>query len=120
MRRLTIAASLVGVLPRARRWAIDTVSDHASRARPLSDFAFGRLMALFPQSLLGLVRVVVIDQVPRPPFESWNFHGADDFAGFQASGITLGHTIFIKSGRGSDESLFFMSWCMSSNGNTSD
>jgi hypothetical protein len=101
-------AKLLFTLPRARRWVHRIVAQHRSVAVPLRESEGAEsLVKVFGPLLIEGTKVAVVDQTPRPPLAKWGLEGADDFVGFEAAGLALIDTIFVRRNCVGDPSLLF-------------
>lgn len=99
--------ALAARLPLVEAWIDRTIADHASEARPVSDFNFPRLSQYYSPEVLSRMKVVVVDKVPVPPLSKLGLRGFEDFEKMEAAGITYKDTFFVKASEVNRESLHF-------------
>ncbi len=93
--------------PLLLRWVQQTLDQHAQAARPVDSLGFKRLPGFYRAETLGSARVVATERIPVPPLSAW---GLTRFAAFERmpmAGMTYQNTLFVRSDRAQDESLYF-------------
>jgi hypothetical protein len=93
-------------VPRVKTWIGEVLEAHARSAMAASKLEFVRIPQCFPGEFLKIVKVVEIDEVPRPPLDRF---GIPELSrSFPAGpGLTLSDTYFIARPMRSDEGLHF-------------
>jgi hypothetical protein len=88
-------------------WIQKTIADHEQSAKTVASRNFKRLPLYFPEDLLRLTKVVIVERTPIPPLSSIGLQRFADFERGDYEGITYLDTIFIKRMRANDEELHF-------------
>jgi hypothetical protein len=88
-------------------WIRNTLATTAHEANTVASFGFSRLPLYFTESTLASAKVVVIDQLPRPPLSSMGLSRFADFERGDFDGITYMDTFFVKPTHSRDENMHF-------------
>jgi len=88
-------------------WLQKTLAKYATLAQTVASRAFPRLPNYFAPITLATSKVVLVDQMPRPPLSSWGLTRFADFEHGNFSGITFLDTFFIKQDQSENETLHF-------------
>jgi hypothetical protein len=78
--------------PLMAKWLQNTLAAYATLAKPVASCAFPRLPNYFAPSTLQSSKVVLVDQLPRPPLSSWGLTRFADFENGNFTGITFSTT----------------------------
>ncbi len=100
-------AYLMNRLPSIRDWINDTLTQHAAQARPVDALNFHRLQFYFPPALRSSAKVVMVNEVPKPPLSSLGLPEFGEFEKQSFAGITFNDTYFIRSSDFTDEAIHF-------------
>jgi hypothetical protein len=88
-------------------WLQKTLAAHASSAKPVGSCAFPRLPNYFTVTTLQTSKIVLVDQLPRPPLSSWGLTRFADFERGDFTGITFQDTFFIRRDQSKNEAIHF-------------
>jgi hypothetical protein len=93
-------------VPRVKTWIVDVLQAHAQSAMPASTLEFARISHCFPLEFLEVVRVIEIDEVPRPPLDRFGLPELSRTFPL-GTGLTLNDTYFIARPMRTVEGLHF-------------
>src|SRR5262249_1210646 len=93
--------------PLVAEWLQKTLVTYASSAKSVASCAFPRLPNYFTPTTLESAKVVLVDQLPRPPLSSWGLTRFADFERGDFSGITFLDTFFLKRDQSKNETIHF-------------
>jgi hypothetical protein len=94
-------------VPLISKWIDDTLAQHATSARRVSDYGFPRLQNFYSAGLLATAKVVPVDRVPIPPLVDMGLPEFADFVSPESSGITYKNTYFLRTTEAEKESIHF-------------
>jgi len=101
-------ARVLEKLPLIEQWIDATIEQYHEQAVSVESFGFKHLKDFYSDDLLHNSKVVVVDEVPKPPLASE--FGLVDLQGFEdlnAQGITYKDTYFVSTLESKAESLHF-------------
>jgi hypothetical protein len=93
--------------PLIAEWLQSTLAMSAASAKPVASCRFSRLPSYFTPMTLETTKVVLVNQLPRPPLSSWGLTHFADFERGDFSGITYLGTFFLKRDRSNNEAIHF-------------
>jgi hypothetical protein len=101
-----LARKFQDALPGVRQWIDELLATYAGSATAVSQLAFPRISRCFPQDFLEMAKVVLVKQLPNPPFDRW---GLPELANALPTGeaISFKDTFFLLEQFRRSESLHF-------------
>ncbi len=90
-----------------RQWMDETLTRHARLAKPTAAFEFDRLARYFTTTLLEKTYVVVVRELPLPPFKGLGLEELEGLGAAPAAAITYRNFYFIHPDCVGDEVLHF-------------
>ncbi|HTJ00913.1 MAG TPA: hypothetical protein VL527_18670 [Dongiaceae bacterium] len=88
-------------------WIQQTLSEHATSARPIASLGFKRLPLYFQSDILAKAKVVYVPKVPAPPLNAIGLSQFSDFEHMEAGGITYLDTFFSRNEMRENEAHHF-------------
>lgn len=95
------------IYPMFADWMRQMLAYHAPNVQPVASFGFSRLTDYFNKDTLDKAKVVVVPEVPVPPFSAMGLDQFSEFERMDAGGITYLDTYFVRTDYANNESLHF-------------
>jgi hypothetical protein len=101
-----LARKFQGALPAVRQWIDELLATHTKSATSVSQLEFGRISRCFSKDFLDVAKVVLVKQIPSPPFDRWGLPELSN-ALPTGEGISFKDTLFLLAQFRKSESLHF-------------
>jgi hypothetical protein len=101
-----LARRFQNAVPRVKQWIDELLAAHAQSTMAMSELGFVRISQCFTKEFLERAKVVLIEEVPRPPLDKFELPELSRVLPLNEA-ITLNHTSFIIEEMRTSESLHF-------------
>ena len=101
-----LAGRFQNAVPRVKQWIEELLAAHARAVTSVSELGFERISDCFPKEFLRRAKVVLVEEVPRPPLDKFQLPELSRVLPLNEA-ITLNDTSFIIEEMRTSESLHF-------------